>query len=66
MYLLVFTEMQDSTKDIQKKSKRKGRNKQEVVAGSQTEPEPEPVKTPMDLMRVSTRLSFLIHFIFML
>ncbi|XP_043999281.1 activating signal cointegrator 1 isoform X2 [Gambusia affinis] len=45
------TDMQDSTKDTQKKSKRKGRNKQEVVTGSQTEPEPEPVKTPMDLMR---------------
>lgn len=41
------------TKDTQKKSKRKGRNKQEVVTASQTEPEPEAVKTPMDLMRVS-------------
>ncbi|XP_007549045.1 activating signal cointegrator 1 [Poecilia formosa] len=44
-------DMQDFTKDTQKKSKRKGRNKQEVVTASQTEPEPEPVKTPMDLMR---------------
>ncbi|XP_028258315.1 activating signal cointegrator 1 [Parambassis ranga] len=42
---------QDLTKDTQKKSKRKGRNKQEVVTVSQTEPEPEAVKTPMDLMR---------------
>ncbi|KAM4743815.1 activating signal cointegrator 1 [Anableps anableps] len=45
------TEMQDSAKDTQKKSKRKGRNKQEVMTLSRTEPEPEPVKTPMDLMR---------------
>ncbi|XP_023187655.1 activating signal cointegrator 1 isoform X1 [Xiphophorus maculatus] len=51
------TDMQDSTKDTQKKSKRKGRNKQEVVAGSQTEPEPEPVKTPMDLMRAQENSS---------
>lgn len=42
------------TKDNQKKSKRKGRNKQEAMTLSQTEPEPEPVKTPIDLMRVST------------
>lgn len=42
---------QDMTKDTQKKSKRKGRNKQEVPAMSQTEPEPEAVKTPIDLMR---------------
>lgn len=41
------------TKDTQKKSKRKGRNKQEVITVSQTEPEPEAVKTPIDLMRVS-------------
>ncbi|KAM7405831.1 hypothetical protein PAMP_000251 [Pampus punctatissimus] len=39
------------TKDSQKKSKRKGRNKQEVMTVSQTEPEPETVKTPIDLMR---------------
>uniref|UniRef100_A0A3Q2QRI9 Activating signal cointegrator 1 n=1 Tax=Fundulus heteroclitus TaxID=8078 RepID=A0A3Q2QRI9_FUNHE len=45
------TEMQDTTKDTQKKSKRKGRNKQEVMTVSRTEPEPETVKTPMDLMR---------------
>lgn len=43
---------QDMTKDTQKKSKRKGRNKQEVMTVSQTEPEPEVVKTPIDLMRV--------------
>ncbi|XP_041796020.1 activating signal cointegrator 1 [Chelmon rostratus] len=42
---------QDVTKDTQKKSKRKGRNKQEVMTVSQTEPEPEAVKTPIDLMR---------------
>ncbi|CAK6973602.1 activating signal cointegrator 1 [Scomber scombrus] len=42
---------QDMTKDSQKKSKRKGRNKQEVMTVSQTEPEPETVKTPIDLMR---------------
>ncbi|XP_070763674.1 activating signal cointegrator 1 [Enoplosus armatus] len=41
----------DMTKDTQKKSKRKGRNKQEVMTVSQTEPEPEAVKTPIDLMR---------------
>ncbi len=48
-----FKDSQDITKDTQKKSKRKGRNKQEVIAVSQTEPEPEAVKTPIDLMRVS-------------
>lgn len=41
----------DMTKDTQKKSKRKGRNKQEFLTVSQAEPEPEAVKTPMDLMR---------------
>nr|ACQ57960.1 Activating signal cointegrator 1 [Anoplopoma fimbria] len=44
-------ESQDMTKDSQKKSKRKGRNKQELLTVSQTEPEPEAVKTPIDLMR---------------
>nr|XP_061830899.1 activating signal cointegrator 1-like [Nerophis lumbriciformis] len=43
---------QDTSKDFQKKSKRKGRNKHEVLAVSQTDPEPEAVKTPIDLMRV--------------
>ncbi|XP_067351907.1 activating signal cointegrator 1 isoform X2 [Channa argus] len=42
---------QDLTKDTLKKSKRKGRNKQEVMTVSQTESEPMPVKTPIDLMR---------------
>lgn len=42
------------TRDTQKKSKRKGRNKQEVMTVSQAEPVPEAVKTPIDLMRVST------------
>lgn len=41
----------DSTKDTQKKSKRKGRNKQEVLTANPPEPEPEVVKTPIDLMR---------------
>ncbi|XP_071778576.1 activating signal cointegrator 1 [Centroberyx gerrardi] len=41
----------DMTKDSQKKSKRKGRNKQEVMTISQAEPEPEAVKTPIDLMK---------------
>lgn len=50
-----FLDSQDMSKDTQKKSKRKGRNKQEVMTVSQTEPEPEAVKTPIDLMRVSTR-----------
>ncbi|XP_077375096.1 activating signal cointegrator 1 isoform X1 [Festucalex cinctus] len=46
------TDSQDTTKDSQKKSKRKGRNKLEVLTVSQMDLEPEPVKTPMDLMRV--------------
>ncbi|XP_039979229.1 activating signal cointegrator 1 isoform X2 [Xiphias gladius] len=48
---------QDLTKDTQKKSKRKGRNKQEVMSVSQTEPEPEAVKTPIDLMRAQENSS---------
>ncbi|XP_062868859.1 activating signal cointegrator 1 isoform X2 [Trichomycterus rosablanca] len=40
----------DIIKDTQKK-KRKGRNKQEFVTVSQAEPEPEAVKTPIDLIR---------------
>lgn len=48
----VFPESQDVTKDGQKKSKRKGRNKQDVLTVSPAEPEPEAVKTPIDLMRV--------------
>lgn len=56
LYIICFPliDSQDMTKDTQKKSKRKGRNKQEVITVSQTEPEPEAVKTPIDLMRVST------------
>lgn len=42
---------QDLATNTQKKSKRKGRNKQEVLTVSQVEPEPEAVKTPIDLMR---------------
>lgn len=46
------TEGPDSeVSNTQKKSKRKGRNKQEVLAFSQAEPEPETVKTPMDLLK---------------
>ncbi|XP_056134864.1 activating signal cointegrator 1 isoform X2 [Lampris incognitus] len=41
----------DMTKDSQKKSKRKGRNKQEVMTFSQSEPGLQTVKTPMDLMK---------------
>ncbi|XP_038557726.1 activating signal cointegrator 1 isoform X3 [Micropterus salmoides] len=48
---------QDMSKDTQKKSKRKGRNKQEVMTVSQTEPEPEAVKTPIDLMRAQENSS---------
>ncbi|XP_023282500.1 activating signal cointegrator 1 [Seriola lalandi dorsalis] len=48
---------QDLTKDTQKKTKRKGRNKQEVMTVSQTEPEPEAVKTPIDLMRAQENSS---------
>lgn len=43
------------TKDTQKKSKRKGRNKQEVIAINQAEPEPEAVKTPIDLLKVTVK-----------
>ena len=46
-------DLQDLNRDTQKKSKRKGRNKQEVMTVCQTDPEPEAVKTPIDLMRVS-------------
>ncbi|XP_061671308.1 activating signal cointegrator 1 isoform X2 [Syngnathoides biaculeatus] len=42
----------DSTKDSQKKSKRKGRHKQELLTVSQTDVDPETVKTPIELMRV--------------
>ncbi|KAK1798454.1 hypothetical protein P4O66_006745, partial [Electrophorus voltai] len=45
------TEGPDVTKDTQKKSKRKGRNKQEVISVSQMEPEEETVKTPIDLIK---------------
>lgn len=48
---------QDLTKDTQKKSKRKGRNRQEVMTISQTESEPKEVKTPIDLMRAQENSS---------
>uniref|UniRef100_A0A8C7ZVX1 Activating signal cointegrator 1 n=1 Tax=Oryzias sinensis TaxID=183150 RepID=A0A8C7ZVX1_9TELE len=44
-------ELQDWSKDTQKKAKRKGRNKQEMVTATLKEPEPEVVKTPIDLIR---------------
>uniref|UniRef100_G3PXV0 Activating signal cointegrator 1 n=1 Tax=Gasterosteus aculeatus aculeatus TaxID=481459 RepID=G3PXV0_GASAC len=50
-------ESQDVTKDGQKKSKRKGRNKQDVLTVSPAEPEPEAVKTPIDLMRAQENSS---------
>lgn len=48
-----FKDSADITKDTQKKSKRKGRNRQEVVTPSKIEAEPEAVKTPVDERRVS-------------
>ncbi|KAG7483275.1 activating signal cointegrator 1 [Solea senegalensis] len=53
----VSLDAQDPNKDAQKKSKRKGRNKQEAISVSQTEPEPETVKTPIDLMRAQENTS---------
>lgn len=53
-----FVDLKDMTIDTQKKSKRKGRNKQEVITLSQTEPEPEVVKTPIDQMRVSSQSAY--------
>ncbi|XP_066503989.1 activating signal cointegrator 1 [Hoplias malabaricus] len=47
----------DVSKDTQKKSKRKGRNKQEVMTFSQAEPEPEVVKTPIDLLKAQENSS---------
>lgn len=46
----------EMTKDAQKKSKRKGRNRQEFVTLNKIEAEPETVKTPIDERRVSTSL----------
>lgn len=57
---MYISDTQDMTRDTQKKSKRKGRNKQEVMTVSQTEPEPEAVKTPIDLMRVSSNNAFVV------
>uniref|UniRef100_A0AAR2LE46 Activating signal cointegrator 1 n=2 Tax=Pygocentrus nattereri TaxID=42514 RepID=A0AAR2LE46_PYGNA len=51
------TESPDVTKDTQKKAKRKGRNKQEVFSFSQAEPEPEAVKTPIDLLKAQENTS---------
>lgn len=48
-------ELPDMAKESQKKSKRKGRNKQEGITYSPQEPEPEAVRTPIDLKRVCTR-----------
>ncbi|XP_053490089.1 activating signal cointegrator 1 [Ictalurus furcatus] len=54
--ILTRTEGPDTTKDTQKK-KRKGRNKQEVFSISPAEPEPEIVKTPIDLMKAQENSS---------
>lgn len=48
---VLSADQQDLATNTQKKSKRKGRNKQEVLAVSPVELEPEAVKTPVDLMR---------------
>ncbi|KAL2088449.1 hypothetical protein ACEWY4_015348 [Coilia grayii] len=53
----VSTDFPDMTKDAQKKPKRKGRNKQEVITMSQAEPEPEIVKTPIDLLKAQESTS---------
>ncbi|CAF99916.1 unnamed protein product, partial [Tetraodon nigroviridis] len=53
--LFLFTELVPSseiTKDAQKKSKRKGRNRQEAVTLNKIEAEPETVKTPIDERRM--------------
>nr|XP_023652716.1 activating signal cointegrator 1-like [Paramormyrops kingsleyae] len=47
----VHDEPSGMAKDSLKKSKRKGRNKQEVVMVTEQQPEPEEVKTPIDLMK---------------
>ncbi|KAJ8417954.1 hypothetical protein AAFF_G00227970 [Aldrovandia affinis] len=44
-------EVLDMTKDSLKKSKRKGRNRQELPTVSDPEPGPEEVKTPIDLLK---------------
>ncbi|XP_064194007.1 activating signal cointegrator 1 isoform X1 [Anguilla rostrata] len=46
------SEMQDVAKDLLRKSKRKGRNRQELPTMSDPEPGPEVVKTPIDLLKV--------------
>ncbi|XP_073691804.1 activating signal cointegrator 1 [Garra rufa] len=46
----VMEGLDTTTKDTQKKSKRKGRNKQEMAV-TICQAEPEPVKTPIDLMK---------------
>uniref|UniRef100_A0A8C6U8R2 Thyroid hormone receptor interactor 4 n=1 Tax=Neogobius melanostomus TaxID=47308 RepID=A0A8C6U8R2_9GOBI len=51
---LVSAESPDASRESQKKSKRKGRNK-EVLSISQAEPEPETVKTPIDQARSQDR-----------
>ncbi|TRZ04272.1 hypothetical protein DNTS_017736 [Danionella cerebrum] len=52
---LVMEGLETVPKDTQKKSKRKGRNKQAIVLSSQ--PESETVKTPIDLIRAQQRSS---------
>ncbi|XP_063043860.1 activating signal cointegrator 1 [Engraulis encrasicolus] len=53
----VTSDFPDMTKDAQKKTKRKGRNKQEMLTVGQIEPEPEVVKTPIDLMKAQENAS---------
>uniref|UniRef100_A0A673GPN4 Thyroid hormone receptor interactor 4 n=1 Tax=Sinocyclocheilus rhinocerous TaxID=307959 RepID=A0A673GPN4_9TELE len=60
-YGLLGEGLDTATKDTQKKSKRKGRNKQEIVTVCQAEP--EPVKTPIDLMKVCQLIRDLLSFI---
>ncbi|XP_061101912.1 activating signal cointegrator 1 [Conger conger] len=50
-------EMQDVAKDLLKKTKRKGRNRQELLTVSEPEPAPEVVKTPIDLLKVQENSS---------
>lgn len=58
VHLMPFFSQDSSemTKDTQKKTKRKGRNRQEVVTMNKIETEPEAVKTPIDERRVSKSL----------
>lgn len=54
---LTATESAEASRESQKKSKRKGRNKEVGVSLSQTEPEAEVAKTPLDQARSQDRNS---------